>query len=143
MRLWSVHPRHLDTAGLVALWREGLLAKAVLSGKTRGYRHHPQLDRFRGARNPVGAINAYLKAVEAEARSRGYQFDRRKLKGVTSRARLTVTRGQLRYEWAHLLAKLRRRSPKAFAAASDCRPKAHPMFRVRAGAIADWEKRSR
>jgi hypothetical protein len=30
MRLWSLHPKYLDTKGLVALWREGLLALSVL-----------------------------------------------------------------------------------------------------------------
>ena len=37
MRLWSLHPRCLDAKGLVALWREGLLAQEVLRGKTRDY----------------------------------------------------------------------------------------------------------
>ena len=32
MRLWSLHPCYLDPAGLVAVWREGLLARAVLRG---------------------------------------------------------------------------------------------------------------
>ena len=39
MRLWSLRPKYLDSQGLVALWREGLLAQAVLRGKTRGYRN--------------------------------------------------------------------------------------------------------
>ena len=47
MRLWSVHPKYLDSKGLVALWREALLAKQVLEGGTKGYRNHPQLDRFK------------------------------------------------------------------------------------------------
>ena len=37
MRLWTLHPKYLDPQGLVALWREALLARAVLQGKTRGY----------------------------------------------------------------------------------------------------------
>ena len=32
MRLWSLSPRYLDVKGLVAVWREGLLADAVLLG---------------------------------------------------------------------------------------------------------------
>ena len=47
MRLWSLHPSYLDSAGLVALWQEGLLARKVLSSQTKGYIHHPQLHRFR------------------------------------------------------------------------------------------------
>jgi hypothetical protein len=30
-RIWSLHPKYLDARGLVALWREGLLAQAVLT----------------------------------------------------------------------------------------------------------------
>lgn len=48
MRLWSLHPSLLDRAALVAGWREALLAQKVLRGETTGYRHHPQLERFRG-----------------------------------------------------------------------------------------------
>jgi len=33
MRMWSVHPSHLDRAGLVACWRESLLAQAVPAGR--------------------------------------------------------------------------------------------------------------
>src|SRR6202008_4309440 len=110
MRLWTIHPQYLDSQGLVALWREALLARAVLRGRTRGYRHHPQLLRFRAASNPAQAIHTYLAAVFAEAQSRGYHFDARKLGRRASSARLTQTRGQLTYEWAHLRRKLRRRS---------------------------------
>lgn len=59
----------------MALWREGLLAKAVLEGKTRGYTHHPQLKRFREHPDPLAAIQAYLKVVLEEAGRRGYRFD--------------------------------------------------------------------
>src|SRR5690606_41710659 len=82
MRLWSVHPRYLDRQGLLALWREGLLARAVLRGKTRGYRRHPQLERFRAHASPRRAISAYLAAVHAEAAMRGYAFDRSKIGAV-------------------------------------------------------------
>ncbi len=46
MRLWSLHPKYLDRQGLLAVWREGLLAQKVLQGKTKGYKNHPQLKRF-------------------------------------------------------------------------------------------------
>jgi hypothetical protein len=106
VRLWSVHPRYLDARGLVALWREGLLAQKVLAGRTRGYRHHPQLARFRAARDPLGCIGWYLGQVAAEAARRDYRFDRRKIHRLPPRGpRLAVTRGQLEHETAHLLAK--------------------------------------
>ncbi|HQT25728.1 MAG TPA: pyrimidine dimer DNA glycosylase/endonuclease V, partial [Burkholderiales bacterium] len=59
MRIWSLHPKYLDPKGLVALWRESLLAQAVLRGETQGYRNHPQLDRFRNAEAPLAAISSY------------------------------------------------------------------------------------
>src|SRR5512133_3760525 len=110
MRLWSIHPRYLDARGLVALWREGLLARKVLAGATRGYRHHPQLERFRAAPDPRAAIDSYLAAVHDEARARGYHFDRRKLRPAHAEP-MPVTRGQLRFEWQHLRAKLAVRAP--------------------------------
>lgn len=140
MRLWSIHPQYLDAKGLVALWREGLLAKAVLSRKTRGYQAHPQLARFREHAAPLHAINDYLAAVLHEAQSRGYKFDAHKLKPVTAVARIPVTSGQLRYEWSHLLRKLKTRAPEQanllFAVES---PEPHPLFFPVEGPIAPWE----
>jgi hypothetical protein len=87
MRLWSLHPRYLDPQGLVALWREALLARAVLRDETRGYAHHPQLERFKMHSTPRLAINAYLATIHSEATSRGYRFDRTKV-GPAGRSRL-------------------------------------------------------
>ncbi len=141
MRLWTVHPRHLDVRGLVALWREGLLARAVLRNETRGYRNHPQLERFKAAADPVGSINAYLAAVLDESVRRGYQFDGRKIRGPRATERIVETRGQLRYEWEHLLRKLALRDPAAFETASAlARPDPHPSFRMVAGGVRLWER---
>ena len=76
MRLWSIHPKYLDAKGLVALWREGLLAQNVLLGNTKGYKNHPQLIRFKNSENPYGAIAEYLRYVVNEADNRGYNFNR-------------------------------------------------------------------
>lgn len=140
MRLWSLHPRHLDPKGLVALWREALLAKAVLQHRTRGYRNHPQLERFRAHVSPVAAINTYLAAVYAEACRRGYAFDSRKFRGPRTTRRIRVTRGQLAFEWTHLRRKLHARAPSAYRATNDSPPTTHPLFRAAAGPIADWER---
>ncbi|HSL20124.1 MAG TPA: DUF2255 family protein [Vicinamibacterales bacterium] len=144
MRLWSLHPRHLDAAGLVALWREGLLARAVLRGATSGYRHHPQLARFRAHRNPLACLDTYLAAVCDEADRRGYRFDRAKLGRPRVRARLPVTRGQVTFEWEHLRTKLRRRRIRARAAArrATAKPRIHPLFRIVSGPVAAWERRA-
>ncbi len=141
MRLWTLHPKYLDAVGLVALWREALLARAVLRGLTRGYRHHPQLERFRAHPLPRSAINAYLENVHAESERRGYDFDASKVGPVRAPARIVVTSGQLEHEWRHLMAKLRARSPSDYRRWKGLRdPEAHPVFRIVAGPIESWEK---
>lgn len=141
MRLWTVHPRYLDARGLGAVWREALLARAVLRGRTRGYKRHPQLDRFREAAAPIGSINAYLDAVYVEAERRGYHFDKSKLGRRMRVPRLAASEGQLEYEWTHLCRKLRRRSPAWLQSLGTVRsPDAHPLFRVTRGPVASWER---
>ena len=141
MRLWSLHPRYLDPQGLVALWREALLARAVLRGATRGYRHHPQLQRFRAHAQPRSAISAYLAAVHAEACSRGYAFDRSKIGPARVVTPIPVTRGQLAFEWEHLLAKLATRNVAQYRMWRATRdPECHPLFRSGDGAIEPWER---
>lgn len=140
MRIWTLHPHHLDPPGLVALWREALLARAVLRGLTRGYRHHPQLARFVGHPTPRAAISRYLIAVHQEAEERGYAFDRSKAGRARECTRIVATRGQLEYEWEHLLKKLRDRSPEWYRRARNAKPLAHPCFRIVAGPVATWEK---
>lgn len=141
MRLWSLHSKYLDPQGLVALWREALLAQAVLRGETRGYRNHPQLDRFKNDSAPLAAISLYLLAIHAEAEMRGYAFDKSKIKPVRKAVTLTVTSGQMTYEWAHLLLKLKERSPALYLKWLAIEvPEAHPMFTVRAGEVEPWER---
>lgn len=141
MRLWSLHPRYLDPQGLVALWREALLAQAVLRGDTRGYRNHPQLDRFKNLSAPLAAISRYLVAVHVEAEVRGYSFDKSKIKPTRKVVTLTVTSGQMAYEWAHLLAKLKERNPELYRKWLAIEmPEAHPMFKVLAGEVEPWER---
>ena len=144
MRLWSLHPKYLDPQGLVALWREALLARAVLRGETKGYKHHPQLERFASHASPRSAINAYLRVVYEESVERGYEFDRRKIGPTRSVARISVARGQLLYEWQHLTRKLSERNPKVHALwGGVSEPASHPLFRVKVGPIADWERVTR
>ncbi len=141
MRLWSLHSKYLDPQGLVALWREALLAQAVLRGETRGYLNHPQLDRFKNHPAPRAAISLYLQSIHAEAKLRGYSFDASKIKPTRKSATLMVTSGQMAYEWAHLLAKLRGRNPVLYRKwlATEV-PEAHPLFEVRAGEVEPWER---
>jgi Pyrimidine dimer DNA glycosylase len=144
MRLWSLHPKYLDAKGLVALWREGLLARKVLRGLTKGYRHHPQLLRFSGQRKPLSSIDRYLKAVVDEAAARGYKFDRKKIGRKFARSRIDVTIGQLQYELEHLKEKLRTRDRQKFDALRGVsQPDQNPALRAVPGEIEPWEKRSR
>lgn len=141
MRLWTLHPRYLDSRGLVALWREALLAKAVLGGRTRGYRHHPQLARFSAHPASRAAINAYLAAIHAEAETRGYAFDRAKLGRLRPVSAIPAASGQVAHEWKHLLRKLAARDRAAYRRAKAIRrPACHPLFRRVRGPVADWER---
>lgn len=141
MRLWSLHPRYLDPQGLVALWREALLAHAVIGGRTRGYRNHPQLERFLSQSAPRSAINSYLQGVYAEAVTRGYSFDRSKIGRARIQSPVLVTAGQVQYEWHHLLQKLAVRNPALYAQWRTIDvPECHPLFRVQPGPIESWER---
>jgi hypothetical protein len=115
MRLWTIHPKYLDAKGIVALWREALLAQKVLQGATKGYKHHPQLLRFAKTKNPSAALASYLKAVHEESVRRDYDFDASKIDTQHSRRKITETQGQLLYEWRHLKRKLKNRDPKRSA----------------------------
>jgi hypothetical protein len=141
MRLWTVHPRYLDSKGLTALWREGLLAQAVLRGATNGYTRHPQLRRFQAQSNPLDCIGAYLMAVYQEAELRAYQFDVSKILAPRGCKRIKETKGQLQYEWRHLKAKLRQRSPDWLKTIQHIpAPEPHPVFYIIKGDVCEWEK---
>jgi len=141
MRLWSIHPSYLDARGLVALWREGLLAQQVLLGNTRGYKHHPQLLRFRNTSNPAGAVASYLAGVAAEADARGYNFDRSRIVKQRFRGKITVTHQQVEYEFVHLMKKLSIRDRELYRRFKTVkRIKPHPLFRKTRGEVEAWEK---
>ncbi len=140
MRIWSLHPKYLDTKGLVALWRETLLAKNVLEGNTKGYKNHPQLNRFKESENPLLSINYYLEAVYQESLNRGYHFDKNKFSTHDQPTALKVTNGQIAYEMQHLLNKLETRDIDRFNDLSDEKNiEPHPLFEIIDGEIEDWE----
>ena len=141
MRLWSLHPCYLDPRGLVALWREALLAQKVLAGSTKGYKNHPQLLRFKKHDNTQAAISCYLTAVWEEACARGYNFDFSKIAThKKAPALISVTKGQLDFEREHLSHKLKVRAPdwglKLPGNALAC----HPSFTLTNGPVAAWER---
>lgn len=140
MRLWSIHPKYLDAKGLVALWREALLAKHVLEGKTKGYRQHPQLKRFKQSPDPVQRINEYLSYVFLEAEARGYRFNREKIEWNFTSGRIPVARGQIDYEMDHLRHKLKIRDPQKLRESESLAvPELHPVFFAVDGGVEDWE----
>ncbi len=140
MRIWSIHPKYLDTKGLVALWRETLLAKHVLEGKTKGYRNHPQLNRFKRADKPIDSINQYLATVYNEALTRNYKFDKEKIDWNFEPSVMCVTTGQIKYEIAHLLSKLKIRDKDKFERLTNLEKiDQHPIFKIVKGDIEDWE----
>ena len=141
MRLWTLHPRYLDTKGLLAVWREGLLAQSVLQNKTAGYRNHPQLRRFSASPDASAAIATYLRGIYQESVRRGYHFGEDKISRVEHHEQIPCTRGQLLYEWKHLKEKLRQRDIHRYQTMENIpEPDPHPLFYIVDGDIEDWEK---
>lgn len=74
--------------------------------------------------------------------ARGYAFDKSKIKAASEPATLMVTNGQLDYEWAHLMNKLRMRNAALHQKWHEIgTPAPHPMFEVCVGPIESWERK--
>ena len=141
MRLWTIHPQYLDAPGLVALWRESLLAQKVLRGDTKGYKHHPQLIRFQAMPDPLAAIAAFLGSILEDAVRREYHFDATKIVGRPFAGTIEETEGQLLYEWRHFNEKMKRRAPERYEEYQSIHiPIPHPLFRIVAGNVRSWER---
>lgn len=143
MRLWSIHPKYLDTKGLVALWRESLLAQEALISKTKPYKNHPQLQRFKKQLDPISAIGSYLRYICEEAKRKGYHFNKEKILILSKKRRLIrVSRRQLLFELEHLKQKLRTRDPRKYNLLLKIKEiEPHPIFQIVEGDIEKWEKR--
>ncbi|MEI7451852.1 MAG: pyrimidine dimer DNA glycosylase/endonuclease V [Candidatus Falkowbacteria bacterium] len=141
MRLWSLNPKYLDRAGLLAVWREGLLARKVLLGETVGYKNHPQLIRFKQFKNPVKVIDAYLNGILEEASERNYNFDSTKIKLIKDNFKIPLNQGQLQYEFSHLLKKLEKRDRLKYLELKKLdKITPHKIFKLVPGEIEDFEK---
>lgn len=141
MRFWSIHPKYLDVKGLVALWREALLAQKVLKGETKGYKNHPQLIRFKKHSAPLCAIATYLNEIWEEASRRGYNFNKGKIERSSTQDKIPLTQGQLHYEFEWLCKKLKNRDPQRyrklrFMEEIEC----NALFQMIKGPIEEWEK---
>ena len=140
MRLWSLNPQYLDSAGLNASWREGLLAKNVLLGNTKGYTNHPQLIRFKNTPDPNLYIDAFLTEIYKEAARRNYSYSKEKIRMIENIPPIPVTKGQLEYEYEHLRRKLQKRSPQLLIKLPELTDlKMHPLFEAIEGDIEEWE----
>lgn len=129
MRLWTIHPKYLDQKGLVALWREALLAQKVLQNKTKGYRNHPQLTRFKNTDNPLGAIGSYLEEIYKESLKRGYHFRKIKINSNRLMSKIEVKSEQLKHEFEHLKDKLKKRDIKVYQQMKTVQyPEVNPIF---------------
>jgi hypothetical protein len=142
MRLWSIHPRYLDRRGLLALWRESLLAQKVLFNRTKGYKKHPQLERFKQHLKPLEAIGSYLYEIYKESRIRGYSFKKEKIARINKNIKpIKVSQGQISFEVKHLASKLKKRDRDSFCRISKIkRIKLHPLFVSAKGDRESWEK---
>ncbi len=142
MRIWSLHPRYLDWMGLGAQWREALLAQKVVLGKTKGWRNHPQLNRFKEHPQPVRAVGYYLNEIYSEATKRGYKYDNSKILEPVDRVeKIPINKGQIEYEFTILMERLKKRSPDKYLENLGEDPIiAHPLFMIRAGPPEQWEK---
>ena len=146
MRLWSLHPSLLDAKGLVACWRETLLAQKVLAGQTKGYTAHPQLVRFRAVDQPLAVIGRYLQGLWDEAANRGYHFDPSRIREphpAAGEPTLALPSGQAAFERQHLLSKLLIRDPQRAEPLRRLGVQQlplHPLFHLVPGSVEPWEK---
>ena len=141
MRLWSLHPKYLDKLGLLGLWRESLLAQKVLWGKTKGYKNHPQLVRFKRTEDPILYIGTYLYYVYLEGNRRGYDFNKDKIIKYDLNLKMAVTIGQINFEFQHLLEKLKVRDKEKYEEIKNEKTiEPNPIFYIIDGDIEEWEK---
>jgi hypothetical protein len=141
MRLRSIHPSYLDRQWLLAVRREWLLAKKVLAGKTKWYKQHPQLERFRLQKNPAQYIDAYLYHIYEEAKKRGYVFDKSKINHSKTQSKISITEWQIIYEFQRLQSKLKIRTPdKHKQNKKEKSIQLHPLFVQISWPIASREK---
>lgn len=141
MRLWSIHPKYLDSKGLLGLWREALLAKKILQKKTKSYQNHPQMNRFKFLKTPVPVINTYLKHIYLESCNRGYCFNKRKLGRTFSKTKLKINKGQIEYEFNLLKNKLSKRAKDTLNELKKVKLiEPNPLFKIIKGKIESWER---
>ncbi len=147
MKLWSLHPRHMDHTRLLALWRTALAARDIIEGRASDYRVDRSIYRFMGRLDSDRAINTYIYYIWLEAKGRGYRFAREealKKELIDTEIKIPVTSGQLLFEAWKLLTKISQTNPDWISrlAIEKCF-EANPVFRVVEGLPDPREKISR
>ncbi len=122
-----------------------MLAQKILMGVKKGesarYLNHPQMERFKKHKNPLGALATYLFYVWKEDVWGAYGFDKDRIKGVLIEERMEVTSGQLEYEFKHLKKKLKIRDAEKYKELLTIKEiEANPFLVVKKGPVASWEK---
>lgn len=119
-----------------------MLAQKVLFNRTKGYKKHPQLERFRQHSNALEAIGFYLYEIYKESRIRGYNFKKDKIARINKNIKpVKVSQGQISFEVKHLASKLKKRDRESFSRISKIkRIKLHPLFVSAKGGRESWEK---
>lgn len=99
-----------------------------MQNRTKGYKNHPQLIRFRSCENPIEAIGFYLSEIVSEAIKRGYHFDDSKIEKTNVLIKIPVTLGQILYEKEHLRRKLMIRDENRICLLNTHPLCIHPLF---------------
>jgi hypothetical protein len=115
-------------------------------GKTKGWKNHPQLIRFKNHNAPIHAIGFYLFIIYNEGCKRGYSYNKSKMfKIVEKVSMINISKEQLAYEFEILKNRVRGRDHTKFLellefGKKESYPKPHPLFHVIDGKVALWEK---
>jgi hypothetical protein len=107
-----------------------------------GWKNHPQLDRFKYHPKPMEAVGFYLKELHIESQRRGYNYNYSKILYPNSQVEtITITMGQIDYEFKILQDRLKKRTPLKYDEnLGVTKPEAHPLFKVIPGLPEKWEK---
>jgi len=134
MRLWSIHPEYLDSIGLVALWRESLLAQKVLKSETQSHKNHPQLKKFKACPHPQYAIANYLVEIWKESQRRGYNFNKEKIRHTKIVEKIPITQSELKCEFDLLRERLKKRTPSKYQNLLSVKEiECNPIFKITEG----------
>jgi hypothetical protein len=144
MRIWSIHPKYLDSKELLNLWNETIQAKNEFLTKFSGHFSNKQLERFLDLKNPLEAINSYMSSIYREAVKRDFSVDDSFMDwDFDDSIQIPVTAGQISHEISKLKSRLRERDEKKLQKLNGRTfLELHPIFYSVPGTIEEWENDS-